>query len=740
MHFLKKHLSYFVLIVWLAISQLSAEDVPSGQRKSIISTDKAEEKHVTISAKPKKPSVSNHFQNENLHAEETTANVEAGQHSEAGKIKFSEQLPFDSLADKAVDMSEEMELQEPEAPQATAKEMEAERLYAEGIKALQKLNMQSSHVPMRYISNAAELGHVKASEAVAMASALGWGVVQSLPTAHAEFQRLAAEGNPRGQLGLALMHATGLVENGSIPHALTYFTFSALGDDELSEMALGYRYWAGISVVSNCEKALAYYRRVASKVAKTVSERAQDGGPTLTGPTVVRVHLLEEHEATLAIGPRRRGAAANYLINEDVLAYYKFVAENNNVSAQVAMGQLFYRGQHGVEIDHDKALHYFQRAAERGSSLAMAYLGEMYMVGSETVPADEQLALEYLQKSVAAANPVGQTSLGLAYLKGLAGLTRDPVKAIQYFIKAADQGWAEAQLQLGIIFLGTLGMKADYKLSLKYFTLASQQGNTLAFYHLGQMHATGLGVFRSCTTAAELFKNVAERGRWSQLLNSAYFAYWSGNYDEAFIQYLALAELGYEVAQSNAALLLEEGVLSVVPESEFHSRALLLWKRSANQGSTSSRVKLGDYYYYGLGTDINYELAIQEYRIASDVQRNAQAMFNLAYMHEQGLGFKRDIHLAKRFYDMAAESSTDAKIPVALVQAKLFIYFTMEYLNQYSWVSSITNFFAGSTHAPEVTIDNMTEGQHGNMDWDFYAIPLLAVILSAMLIFIRYRR
>ncbi len=54
-----------------------------------------------------------------------------------------------------------------------------------------------------------------------------------------------------------------------------------------------------------------------------------------------------------------------------------------------------------------------------------------------------------------------------------------------------------------------------------------------------------------------------------------------------------------------------------------------------------ARVKLGDYYYYGRGTDVDYNQAIQEYRLASDIQRNAQAMFNLAYMHEQGLGFKR---------------------------------------------------------------------------------------------------
>ena len=32
-------------------------------------------------------------------------------------------------------------------------------------------------------------------------------------------------------------------------------------------------------------------------------------------------------------------------------------------------------------------------------------------------------------------------------------------------------------------------------------------------------------------------------------------------------------------------------------------------------------------------------------------------MFDLGYMHEHGIGIARDLHLAKRFYDMAAETS-----------------------------------------------------------------------------------
>ena len=47
--------------------------------------------------------------------------------------------------------------------------------------------------------------------------------------------------------------------------SLVYLTFSALGGDPLSQMALGYRYWSGIGVEANCETALTYYKKVAAK-------------------------------------------------------------------------------------------------------------------------------------------------------------------------------------------------------------------------------------------------------------------------------------------------------------------------------------------------------------------------------------------------------------------------------------------------------------------------------------------
>ena len=57
----------------------------------------------------------------------------------------------------------------------------------------------------------------------------------------------------------------------------------------------------------------------------------------------------------------------------------------------------------------------------------------------------------------------------------------------------------------------------------------------------------------------QLFKNVAERGEWSEMLIDAHRVYKESNNNGALLQYTLLSELGYEVAQSNVAFILDQG-------------------------------------------------------------------------------------------------------------------------------------------------------------------------------------
>ena len=317
---------------------------------------------------------------------------------------------------------------------------------------------------------------------------------------------------------------------------------------------------------------------------------------SVTGGAVVhRTRLIDDHDSS---SPNAVGAQA---LDDDLIQYYQFLADKGDVQAQVGLGQLNYQGGRGLDVNHERALHYFTRAAEAGNTNAMAYLGKMYSEGSDYVAQNNQTALKYFKRAADKGNPVGQSGLGLTYLYGR-GVERDYQKAFKYFHLAADQGWVDGQLQLGTMYFSGLGVRRDYKMAIKYFNLASQSGHVLAYFNLAQMHATGTGVLRSCHHATELFKHVAERGRWAETFMDAHALYEQGRVESALLKYSFLAELGYEVAQSNVAFILDSGkgcCGAAFDQAETHKRALLQWTRAATQGFSTARVKLGDYHYYG---------------------------------------------------------------------------------------------------------------------------------------------
>jgi len=131
-----------------------------------------------------------------------------------------------------------------------------------------------------------------------------------------------------------------------------------------------------------------------------------------------------------------------------------------------------------------------------------------------------------------------------------------------------------------------------------------------------------------------------------------------------------LAEGGFELAQYNVAFLLDQQYMHSpqtpllgLSEERLAERARGMYKMTALQGNVEAELKLGDYAYWGMGMEVDMEASVAHYRAATDA-RSAQAMFNLAYMYAHGLGLTRDYHLAKRHYDMAAETASDAWAPV----------------------------------------------------------------------------
>ena len=72
----------------------------------------------------------------------------------------------------------------------------------------------------------------------------------------------------------------------------------------------------------------------------------------------------------------------------------------------------------------------------------------------------------------------------------------DYATALKEFRPLAEQGLAEAQFNLGWMYVKGLGVTQDYKEAVKWFRLAAEQGYTFAQQDLGKMYEKGEGVIQ----------------------------------------------------------------------------------------------------------------------------------------------------------------------------------------------------------------------------------------------------
>ncbi|XP_028928447.1 protein sel-1 homolog 2 isoform X3 [Ornithorhynchus anatinus] len=588
---------------------------------------------------------------------------------------------------------------------------EGERLFHLGMKIFQqsKSQLQKKQAYLLF-AKAANIGNLKAMEKMAEALLFGDLYSQNITAATALFEFLVEDGSHEAQnlprmlccvfgilheqagsplftftsyykaLGFLSSYGIGVEYNQA--KALLYYTFGGIGGNMMSQMILGYRYWAGINVQKNCEVALVHYRKVASFIASKLEKNE--------GIPVEKVRLTERPENL---------SSNSEILDWDIYQYYKFLAERGDIQIQ-------------------KALYYFLKAAKAGSTNAMAFLGMMYLEGNAAAPQNNATAFKYFSMAANKGNAIGFYGLGLLYFHGK-GIPVNYVEAFKYFQKAAEKGWPNAQFQLGFMYYFGLGVWKDYKLAFKYFYLASQSGQPLAIYYLGEMYASGIGVLRSCQTAVEFYKGVCELGFWAEKFLTAYFAYKDGDIDSSLVQYALLAEMGYEVAQSNTAFILESKSTKIIGEDQMYPLALLLWNRAAAQGNAHARVKIGDYYFYGYGTKKDYLTAATHYGIAAEKHHSAQAMFNLGYMYEHGLGVTKDIHLAKKLYNLAAKSNPDASVPV---------FFALMKLEAVDFLRHILLFNQFTMRWKWLKLDN-TFGPY----WDLFMIGIITALLTVLL-------
>ena len=106
------------------------------------------------------------------------------------------------------------------------------------------------------------------------------------------------------------------------------------------------------------------------------------------------------------------GARPRYGVPQDLaqsMVWYRKAAEQGNSVAQIALANMYYRGD-GAPQDHAQAAAWYRKAAEQGHAAAEAALGVMYANG-RGVPHDRAEALRWLRPAAAAGNGIARTEL-----------------------------------------------------------------------------------------------------------------------------------------------------------------------------------------------------------------------------------------------------------------------------------------------------------------------------------------
>ena len=123
-----------------------------------------------------------------------------------------------------------------------------------------------------------------------------------------------------------------------------------------------------------------------------------------------------------------------------------------------------------------------------------------------------------VQKAAEQGGAEAQSNLGFMYVKGQ-GVPKDEAKAVHWWTKAAEQGDAVAQNNLGVMYAKGQGVPKDEAKAAQLFQKAvvvlqkeAEHGDARAQYNLGNGYYNGVGVPKDDAKAVHWWAKAAEQG------------------------------------------------------------------------------------------------------------------------------------------------------------------------------------------------------------------------------------
>eukprot|EP00644_Phytophthora_capsici_P006136 jgi/Phyca11/117080/e_gw1.32.127.1 len=460
--------------------------------------------------------------------------------------------------------------------------------------------------------------------------------------------------------------------------ARLYLEFAAHGGSIGASMALGYRSLHGFGTPKSCSTAMQHYKYAADRVVTAHSDQKFQ---LYAFPEPIRLAKTEGTRYQVDVNPAEDFQRAEYLRQR---AKDFRSAELMVQSASITLFSDLYKTSDRSDVEEHaarerQAVQFLEKAIDLGSIQAQALLGHVHAYGLAGCLSNVTKAVE-LYESALNASQSGEAAngLGVIYSRGLGDVPVDLEKARKLFMIAASAGHAEGVYNTGMAFL-ELGTYHTAR-AKEYFVAAAHVGHLKSLFQLArikqrQLHSSSSRI--SCEEVVELCKRVAEYSReGTEVITKALTHAQRGNWAVALELYLIAAEMGYEVAQSNAIWLIERIQRQLFGASANRDSKLLtrlhsrLITRAVGQDSIDGLLRMGDNAF----NEENYVLALRHYQHADLVSAGtcAQALYSVGYMYEHGYGMAfASSERSSLYYHLAGEKEPALRIVMAALKLKL---------------------------------------------------------------------
>lgn len=154
----------------------------------------------------------------------------------------------------------------------------------------------------------------------------------------------------------------------------------------------------------------------------------------------------------------------NVVIEEDATANELLpLAEDGNTDAMYRLGEIYFYGENGAEIDYDKSLYWMNKAADEEHYDALKFLMFMYNVEASPYEFDFAKSVEFAER-VLEQNPEDSDAMftiGYCYSVGGYGIEVDYEEAVKWYTKAAELGEPDAMYNLALCYYYGYGVEVD---------------------------------------------------------------------------------------------------------------------------------------------------------------------------------------------------------------------------------------------------------------------------------------